>query len=796
MPLSSPPSEAVYSADMRATPTTNFDIIQSKDDGSPLRAYMLPAKPADARMLLLSSLSKDVERHEMRTAALEILRQGRAIKAREARILPEHRSETGAEPVDFFALHRGPPPSENVERIRIRWELATTTSMASLEIRVRGMSADGAEWKQDITLQMARADRIAAELWRAMGINLAALRTYMDLPRDPLEKYTPPKLTVSRQNGAAATPGLPGGTDSYYDAKAVTELKAYIEAHKGKLPWHGLVDGRTGLDTGLRFNKPGEPEAAHVIYYDGPYLAPLAEVPLKGLKGQGLTTLQKAFRHLKTEDNLIRELGEASIALQQHLHGSDERTRKLTQLKKRKPKSPEEAEQVRAEVAYYSAEVMKHAATQHDLLRQVRALTAEIDKHRADFLTAYRALVRIAASKREDILARKREHDSRKKTFVERYKDLETIGQKFSRIDTKSVMHMVPHMTMLPGELRLNMQQGLGVVELTRELTHPLTQAKKERQLVFQPMTGDQDAVTQLYRETELIFGSSLRWGPHYALVALYDEHFDKNLLNSSEITITAPELLARMRPSWAEGIRKKGLADQFAKSYPKVGATATQFAAATLNVLHSLELEFHIPEEGGGTTRRLLNGIIHVEHYDIDSKGRVVFTIRPKAYINQLLTGDGARPSYTFTNKKALHAYKNADLISGPALQASLENMARAACLAGGPSMIDTEGGYLLVGQSKDHDLTTVGRLAETLGIWGGDNPKTYRHLLSTFKALEKQEVAEFVFVGRTPNKWAQRLRIRMNPDYPKMYNWAKESEQMRKEAKEDDAPFAPRRR
>jgi hypothetical protein len=780
MTVSPPETGPLYSTAMKGILTTRHELVPSMEDGSPLRAYMLPAGKADLRVLCVSGLEAPIEETEIRAEAGRILREARKALRRESRILPEHREERSApEQVGLFEAHRGfvVDPVPTVDMLRVRWWPSSSDNMAALKVVAWGRTHGGAGNRNGVLLRLANAGKVREWHWQDKGLNLAALRMYMEHARDPLQGYSPPSLTLSFPSNAAATPGLTGGGEYYYDAAAVVELKAYIARNEAKLPWHNMAGSEKtkGLLIALEFSAPGEKEAAYALYFDGPDLQPsIPPQPLAGLEGKGSESLKAAFRHRKRIEELIKQLGEHTLAIQE-VKARIEAARKLI--------------------------TKADNAAVHQLLGKIKITTREIERTREGFLASYAYLVGIAAKKREEIFDGHRRWEAVQARVREKEARVEHIREAYTPVAQKITTPLAQHMTKLPVDLNIaRLGQGSGYY-VTRQLQN-VTGTPKEAQLELVVTDPEPNGLADLQKAAAFFFGGD---GPAHLPLLLYAA-LSSDVGTQTDIsgvrTFTAGEAWQRMRPHAVDLIRKNGLENWFKQNHKALsdkGYKATDLLRMSLRFLSSVRVPYEAPTATGEKKAKILTGLLHqTSETKPDTRGRVSFNYAWNPELRELIGGaDGSKPSYMYTNREALFSYKNRDLNTAPALQLILENMARAAALSGGEKM-ETVAGNLWVGRTPGGDEMTLGLLVERLGLYDARGDNLYRRLLNALEAVgEAGPLTSFKVLGAGKvNKWGQKIRLEMSAEYRDLYLVERERREAHKLKQKLAQPFAPRKR
>ncbi len=780
MTVSPPGTGAVYSPGMKDPLITHHEIVPSQEDGSPLRTYLLPAKPADLRVLCVSGLETPIEATGVRDEAARILLKARKVLRQRRRILPEHREETGKpEQVGLFDAHRGlmVDPVPTVDMVKVRWLPAAPPELATLTVAAWGRTHGGEGARNRASLKLANADSIRERLWRERGLNLAALRMYMDHARDPLQGYTPPNLGISFPNNSASTPGLTGGDVQYYDSDAVKELTAYIASNRAKLPWHNMAGSEksAGLSIALEFSPAGEAEAAYALYFDGPSLQPsIPRAPLLGLEGKGAENLKAAFRHRKRIEDLIKQIGEHTLALQEVTAKTETARKPLT-----KPEN----------------------AALRELLNKIKATTKEIERTRDGFLASYVYLMGIAGKKREEIFADHRRWEATQATLKEWEARVELIRPTFTPLAQKITTPLAQHMTRLPVDLSIaRLGQGAGI-HVTR-LIQDRRGERKEAQLELVVTDPEPNGLADLQKAATFFFGSN---GPAHLPLLLYVA-LSADVGTQTDIagvrTFTAGEAWQRIRPHAKDLIRSNGLENWFKannKALSDRGYKAADLLRMSLRFLGSVRVPYSITTDAGEEKRKILTGLLYqTSETKPDSRGRISFNYAWNPELRELISGaDGTGPSYMYTNREALFSYRNQDLHTAPALQLLLEEMARAAARSGGAKM-ETVAGKLWVGRTPGGDEMALGKLVEKLGLSDDRSSNLYRRLMNALEAVaEAGPLASFkVIAGGRPNRWEHRIRLEMAAEYRDLYQIERVRREAHKQQMQREQPFAPRKK
>lgn len=793
MTVSPPETGQLYSTAMKGILTTRHELVPSMEDGSPLRAYMLPAGKADLRVLCVSGLEAPIEETEIRAEAGRILREARKALRRERRILPEHREERIApEQVGLFEAHRGfvVDPVPTVDMLRVRWWPSSSDNMAALKVVAWGRTHGGAGNRNGVLLRLANAGKVREWHWQDKGLNLAALRMYMEHARDPLQGYSPPSLTLSFPSNAAATPGLTGGGEYYYDAAAVVELKAYIARNEAKLPWHNMAGSEKtrNLLIALQFSAPGEKEAAYALYFDGPGLQPsIPPQPLSGLEGKGSENLKAAFRHQKRIEELIKQLGEHTLAIQNS-------TTKLEAFST--VDGPGGIDATR------KALIKAEASATRELMQKSKATIKEIERAREGFLASYAYLVGIAAKRREEIFDVHRRSEAADARVREMEVRVEHIRPAFTPVAQKITTPLAQHMTKLPVDLSIaRLGQGSGFY-VTRQLQN-VTGTPKEAQLELVVTDPEPNGLADLQKAAAFFFGGD---GPAHLPLLLYAA-LSSDVGTQTDISgvraFTAGEAWQRMRPGRAAAdIQKKGLEDWFKKTHTALAAQGYKAAdplRMSLRFLSSVRVPYEVKTATGEDKAKILTGLLHqTSETKPDTRGRISFNYAWNPELRELIGGaDGTRPSYMYTNREALFSYRNQDLNTAPALQLILENMARAAALSGGEKM-ETVAGRLWVGRTPGGDEISLGKLAERLGLSDERSSNLYRRVMNALEAVaEAGPLASFKEIpSGSRNKFEHKLRLEMAAEYRDLYLVERERREAHKLKQKLAQPFAPRKR
>ena len=741
-----------------------FPLAQLADDGACLPAYMLPSTKAEARLRLVSSLPEPPEGKHAREIVAEYLRRARSLgpAARKASSSSRHirlYREVGGGQLSIV-------PEDDIVTLdnwRVRWEPEETpengTPSGTLTASGWTRLTDSEPLVQHHKLKLIGAEAARKFLWEKSRINLAALRSFLEFAPEIIPGISRSPVALMRVDHACGSGVSIGGDIAFYDYKKLQDIRNAVDNPAHKAPWHPTAESRNAISTGLTFSRPGEDETALVAYYEGPDLIPLLEAPLAGLTGKDLELQRKAFRHRKSIADLHRKIGENTFDFRTAPRGSAE--------------------------AFQAGQYLL-------------GLEDEIAQHVAELALCYRDLVQVAARKREEILTLNRRYQVAAASMEEKAARVEVLRDSFKPVSNTVTQHLAPHMTKVPVDLALTRLSKAPGFQVSRSVPNLITGIEREMQLDMVLTDPEPNGLADLQKAARFFFGED---GPaHFPL--LFYVALSSDLGTRTEISgvrsFSVADAWQRIRPGAVADIRKDGVESWFKRSHKALatkGLKASDVVRMSLRFLGSIRVPYSVIGPDKGEVPKILTGLLHQTSESIvDRKGRVIFNYAWNPELGELVGGTaGRKPSYMYSNHKALFSYSGRELHTAPALQLTLENMARSAAMRGGDRM-ETVAGRLIIGRTPKGDDMSLGSLIERLGLYGERGDNLHRRILGALDAVQDTGIVKVSFGASRPNKWEQKVRLEMSTEYRDLYNIEKERQAVADMQASLEKPFAPK--